>query len=218
MKNIKKVGSKILKGLLILVASIIALVIVITVIGFNVQDNETESEESKQETVANDSSEDKQEAKEEEKNGTKQEEAEPVVEEEPVEEPSTDEDELKEALDEEVVASDVKGVEFGTGASDVTIELDGKSALSNKSTTRGFKMGTAEALLALKKSGIDVNSADIYVYSELTDGTEEREQMVMSSRWDRATIDSMDEDALYTLPDHIETKAESSFMHPIMRK
>ena len=42
--------------------------------------------------------------------------------------------------------------------------------------------------------------------------------MVMSSRWDKDTINEMNKDALTTLPDAIETQAESSFMHPVMRK
>src|SRR5699024_11496355 len=84
--------------------------------------------------------------------------------------PLTDEQKLNKKLKKEVTSADVKDVEFGTGQSDVTIELKGKSNMSDKMTSRGFKMGTVEALYALKKSGIDVNSADIYVYFDLSDG------------------------------------------------
>ena len=132
--------------------------------------------------------------------------------------PLTDEQKLNKKLKKEVTSADVKGVEFGTGQSDVTIELKGKSNMSDKMTSRGFRMGTVEALYALKKSGIDVNSADIYVYFDLNDGMKDEEKMVMSSRWDKATIDAMNEDAKYTLPDTIESHAESSFIHPVMRK
>ena len=132
--------------------------------------------------------------------------------------PLTDEQKLNKKLKKEVTSADVKDVEFGTGASDVTISLDGESNLSDKMTSRGFRMGTVEALYALKKSGIDVNSAEIYVYFPLNDGMKDEEKMVMSSRWDKATIDEMNEDAKYTLPDAIESHAESSFIHPVMRK
>src|SRR5699024_2349327 len=99
--------------------------------------------------------------------------------------PLTDEQKLNKALKKEVTSADVKGVEFGTGQSDVTIELKGKSNMSDKMTSRNFRMGTVEALYVLKKSGIDVNSADIYVYFDLSDGMKDEEKMVMSSRWDR---------------------------------
>lgn len=132
--------------------------------------------------------------------------------------PLTDKQKLNKALKKEVTSADIKDVEFGTGVSDVTISLDGKSNLSDKMTSRNFRMGTVEVLYALKKSGINVNSADIYVYFDLNDGIKDEETMVMSSRWDKATIDEMNEDALFTLPDLIESHSESSFLHPAMRK
>lgn len=203
---------------------IIALVIVSCIVGPFMEEEETQSEEPKKETVANDSSEDKQEAKEEEK--AKQEQAdkdakakqEAKEKKEKSKKPLTDEQKLNKKLKKEVTSADVKGVEFGTGQSDVTIELKGKSNMSDKMTSRGFKMGTVEALYALKKSGIDVNSAEIYVYFPLNDGMKDEEKMVMSTRWDRATIDAMNEDAKFTLPDHIEEQAENTFMHPTMRQ
>ena len=206
-------------------SGIIALVIVSCIVGPFMEEEETQSEEPKKETVANDSSKDKQEAKEEK---AKQEQAKQEAKEKKESEekakkaeakkPLTDEQKLNKKLKKEVTSADVKGVEFGTGQSDVTIELKGKSNMSDKMTSRGFKMGTTEALYALKKSGIDVNSADIYVYFDLNDGMKDEEKMVMSSRWDRTTIDEMNEDAKYTLPDTIESHAESSFIHPVMRK
>lgn len=157
----------------------------------------TETEDAKKETAT------KQEKKES-KQATKK--------------PLTDEEKLNKQLKKEVHSADVKNVDFGVGESDVTIELKGKENLSEKMTSRGFRMGTSEALYALKKSKIDVNSADIYVYYPLNDGMKDEEEMVMSSRWDKDTIDEMNEDALTTLPDAIETQAESSFIHPAMRK
>lgn len=207
-------------------SGIIALVIVSCIVGpFMEEEEETQSEEPKKETVANDSSKDKQEAKEEK---AKQEQAKQEAKEKKESEekakkaeakkPLTIEQKLNKKLKKEVTSADVKGVEFGTGQSDVTIELKGKSNMSDKMTSRGFKMGTVEALYALKKSGIDVNSAEIYVYFPLNDGMKDEEKMVMSTRWDRATIDAMNEDAKFTLPDHIEEQAENTFMHPTMRK
>lgn len=207
-------------------SGIIALVIVSCIVGpFMEEEEETQSEEPKKETVANDSSKDKQEAKEEK---AKQEQAKQEAKEKKESEekakkaeakkPLTNEQKLNKKLKKEVTSADVKGVEFGTGQSDVTIELKGKSNMSDKMTSRGFKMGTVEALYALKKSGIDVNSAEIYVYFPLNDGMKDEEKMVMSTRWDRATIDAMNEDAKFTLPDHIEEQAENTFMHPTMRK
>src|SRR5699024_3915247 len=176
-------------------SGIIALVIVSCIVGPFMEEEETQSEEPKKETVANDSSKDKQEAKEEK---AKQEQAKQEAKEKKESEekakkaeakkPLTDEQKLNKKLKKEVTSADVKGVEFGTGQSDVTIELKGKSNMSDKMTSRGFKMGTTEALYALKKSGIDVNSADIYVYFDLNDGMKDEEKMVMSSRWDKATI------------------------------
>lgn len=206
-------------------SGIIALVIVSCIVGPFMEEEETQSEEPKKETVANDSSKDKQEAKEEK---AKQEQAKQEAKEKKESEekakkaeakkPLTDEQKLNKKLKKEVTSADVKGVEFGTGQSDVTIELKGKSNMSDKMTSRGFKMGTVEALYALKKSGIDVNSAEIYVYFPLNDGMKDEEKMVMSTRWDRATIDAMNEDAKFTLPDHIEEQAENTFMHPTMRQ
>lgn len=172
-------------------------------------DEETESEEPKKETATKqEKKESKQDTKEEKITDKKEE----------TEKPLTDEEKLNKELKKEVHSTDVKNVDFGVGASDVTIELDGKSSLTNKSTSRGFRMGTAEALYALKKANIDVNSADIYVYHELNDGMKDEEKMVMSSRWNKDTINSMNKDALTTLPDTIETHAESSFVHPVMRQ
>ncbi|OEK41281.1 hypothetical protein [Staphylococcus saprophyticus] len=208
-------------------SGIIALVIVSCIVGPFMEEEETQSEEPEKETVANDSSKEKQEAEEEEKAKQeqadkdakdKQEAKEKKETEEKAKKPLTDEQKLNKKLKKEVTSADVKGVEFGTGQSDVTIELKGKSNMSDKLTSRGFKMGTVEALYALKKSGIDVNSAEIYVYFPLNDGMKDEEKMVMSTRWDRATIDAMNEDAKFTLPDHIEEQAENTFMHPTMRK
>ncbi|MDG0860311.1 hypothetical protein [Staphylococcus equorum] len=206
-------------------SGIIALVIVSCIVGPFMEEEEIQSEEPKKETVDNNSSKDKQGAEKEEKekeqadkDAKAKQESEEKVKKAESKKPLTDEQKLNKKLEKEVAAADVKGVEFGTGESDVTIELKGKSNMSDKMTSRGFKMGTVEALLALKKSGIDVNSAEIYVYFPLNDGMKDEEKMVMSSRWDRATIDAMNEDAKHTLPDHIEEQSESTFMHPTMRQ
>lgn len=172
-------------------------------------DEETESEDTKKETAT------KQEKKESKQDTKKEKDTNKKVK---TKKPLTDEEKLNKELKKEVHSTDVKNVVFGVGASDVTIELDGKSSLTNKSTSRGFRMGTTEALYALKKANIDVNSADIYVYHELNDGMKDEEKMVMSSRWNKDTINSMNKDALTTLPGTIETHAESSFIHPVMRQ
>lgn len=182
----------------------IIILILIGGIGNIFTDSEnTESEDAKKETAT------KQEKKDTKKDTNKKEET---------KKPLTDEEKLNKELEKEVHSADVKNVDFGVGESDVTIELKGKENLSEKMTSRGFRMGTSEALYALKKSKIDVNSADIYVYYPLNDGMKDEEKMVMSSRWDKDTIDEMNKDALTTLPDAIETQAESSFIHPVMRK
>ncbi|MGI2239353.1 hypothetical protein [Staphylococcus cohnii] len=194
--------------------SVIAVIVILFlgVCGMFIDDSEdVNTEETKQ--TETEQTEAKPEKKEEPKKAEKQE-----AKKEPSKKPLTDEQKLNKALKKEVTSADIKDVEFGTGVSDVTISLDGKSNLSDKMTSRNFRMGTVEALYALKKSGIDVNSADIYVYFDLNDGMKDEEAMVMSSRWDKATIDEMNEDAKYTLPDAIESHAESSFIHPVMRK
>lgn len=167
----------------------------------------TETEDAKKETATK---QEKKESKQDTKKDTNKKEE--------TKKPLTDEEKLNKQLKKEVHSADVKNVDFGVGESDVTIKLKGKENLSEKMTSRGFRMGTSEALYALKKSKIDVNSADIYVYYPLNDGMKDEEEMVMSSRWDKDTIDEMNEDALTTLPDAIETQAESSFIHPAMRK
>lgn len=198
-------------------------VVLVAILGFATDEND--GEEKKQETnTTTDSKEDSKDSKKDnaEKNNskkdTKTKEEKQKSEIKKDDKPLTDEEKLDKKLKEDVRSADIKGVEFGNGPSDVTIKLDGKSAMSDKSTTRSFKMATAEALLALKESKINVNNADIYVYHDLNDGMKDEEKMVMSSRWDKETIDEMNEDALYTLPDHIEAQAESSYMHPVMRK
>lgn len=194
----------------------VSVLTMLTIGGFAMEDdesNEPKQEENKQTQQV------KAEKKEEPKKVEKVEKKAPKKEtKKETKKPLTDEQKLNKKLKKEVTSADVKDVEFGTGVSDVTIELKGKSNLSDKMTSRGFRMGTTEALYALKKSGIDVNSADIYVYFDLNDGMKDEEAMVMSSRWDKATIDAMNEDAKYTLPDAIESHAESSFIHPVMRK
>lgn len=206
----------------------IVTVVVVLVAIFGFATDENDGEEKKQETnTTTDSKEDSKDSKEDKKdnaekynskNDTKTKEEKQKSEIKKDDKPLTDKEKLDKKLKDDVSSADIKGVEFGNGPSDVTIKLDGKSAMSDKSTTRGFKMATAEALLALKESKINVNNADIYVYHDLNDGMKDEEKMVMSSRWDKETIDEMNEDALYTLPDHIEAQAESSYMHPVMRK
>lgn len=188
----------------------IIILILIGGIGNIFTDSEnTETEDAKKETATKqEKKESKQDTKKEKDTNKKEE----------TKKPLTDEERLKKELKKEVHSADVKNVDFGVGESDVTIELKGEENLSEKMTSRGFRMGTSEALYALKKSKIDVNSADIYVYYPLNDGMKDEEKMVMSSRWDKDTIDEMNKDALTTLPDTIETQAESSFMHPVMRK
>lgn len=188
----------------------IIILILIGGIGNIFTDSEnTDTEDAKKETATKqEKKESKQDTKKEKDTNKKEE----------TKKPLTDEEKLNKELKKEVYSADVKNVDFGVGESDVTIELKGKENLSEKMTSRGFRMGTSEALYALKKSKIDVNSADIYVYYPLNDGMKDEEKMVMSSRWDKDTIDEMNKDALTTLPDAIETQAESSFMHPVMRK
>ena len=190
----------------------IIILILIGGIGNIFSDSEsTETEDAKKETATKqEKKESKQDTKKEKDTNKKEE----------TKKPLTDEEKLNKQLKKEVHSADVKNVDFGVGESDVTIELKGKENLSEKMTSRGFRMGTSEALYALKKSKIDVNSADIYVYYPLNDGMKDEEKMVMSSRWDKDTIKEMNQDALYTLPDgdNIEMHAESSFIHPSMKK
>lgn len=190
----------------------IIILILIGGIGNIFTDSEnTETEDAKKETATKqEKKESKQDTKKEKDTNKKEE----------TKKPLTDEEKLNKELKKEVHSADVKNVDFGVGESDVTIELKGKENLSEKMTSRGFRMGTSEALYALKKSKIDVNSADIYVYYPLNDGMKDEEKMVMSSRWDKDTIKEMNQDALYTLPDgdNIEMHAESSFIHPSMKK
>lgn len=188
----------------------IIILILIGGIGNIFSDSEsTETEDAKKETATK---QEKKESKQDTKKDTNKKEE--------TKKPLTDEEKLNKQLKKEVHSADVKNVDFGVGESDVTIELKGKENLSEKMTSRGFRMGTSEALYALKKSKIDVNSADIYVYYPLNDGMKDEEKMVMSSRWDKDTIKEMNQDALYTLPDgdNIEMHAESSFIHPSMKK
>lgn len=195
-----------------ILSGFIALIIIIGMISAAIEDNEDESDEPKKETAS------KKDAKSDKsKSEPKKEKAKPKSENK---KPLTDKQKLNKQLKKEVHSAEVKNVDFGVGASDVTIELKGKENLSNKMTSRGFRMGTAEALYAIKKSNIDVNNADIYVYYPLNDGMKDEEKMVMSSRWDKTTINEMNQDALTTLPNdnNIESHAESSFIHPSMRK
>ena len=48
-------------------------------------------------------------------------------------------------------STDVKNVDFGVGFSDVTIELDGKSSLSDKSTLEGSEWVLPKHYMHLKK-------------------------------------------------------------------
>ena len=158
----------------------IIILILIGGIGNIFTDSEnTETEDAKKETATKqEKKESKQDTKKEKDTNKKEE----------TKKPLTDEEKLNKELKKEVHSADVKNVDFGVGESDVTIELKGKENLSEKMTSRGFRMGTSEALYALKKSKIDVNSADIYVYYPLNDGMKDEEKMVMSSRWDKDTI------------------------------
>lgn len=195
-----------------ILSGFIALIIIIGMINAAIEGDIEKSDEPKKETA------NKKDAKSgKAKSEPKKEKAKPKSENK---KPLTDKQKLNKQLKKEVHSAEVKNVDFGVGASDVTIELKGKENLSNKMTSRGFRMGTSEALYAIKKSHIDVNSADILVYYPLNDGMKDEEKMVMSSRWDKSKINEMNQDALDTLPNdnNIESNSESSFIHPSMRK
>lgn len=127
---------------------------------------------------------------------------------------------LNKNLKKEVGSDSIKSIQFSNNPDlpNVIVELKGKDNLTEKMTVRGFKMDTANALYALKKSNLDLDNADIYVYYPMNDGIKDKEEMVLSTRWDKETINEMNKDAEQTLPDNLEYKAESMFMNPSFRK
>lgn len=219
-RNLKKVpGFRSGKPWKMVIASLVYFMIFVTISTLMVDDNDkVPQDEPKQEVVSKDEKkEDKPKVKKEIKKEAKS--AEKKAPKKKAK-PLTDEQKLKKSLKKNLNMAEVKNVDFNDSSndSDVTIELEGKSNMSNKTTTRGFKMGIVEALWSLKKSGIDVNQADIYVYHQVNDGMKDKEQLMISTRWSKDTIDQMEKDDLYTLPDNIESHSESTFIHPLVRK
>ncbi|MEY8600029.1 hypothetical protein [Staphylococcus shinii] len=132
----------------------------------------------------------------------------------------TDEQKINKALKKEVRAADIDEVIFESDSlgTQAIIELKGKENLSDKMTTRGFKMGISETLYALKTTGIDFDSVDVYVNYPLTDGIEEKDHKVITAKFDGSTVKKMNEDAVQSLPDHLEQHAESYFQHKAVKE
>lgn len=132
--------------------------------------------------------------------------------------PLTDKEKIKKQLKEENQLSRLKEIQFVDNGNKVTIELKGQDALSKKSTARSFKMQTADTLYALNKSGVNFETADVYISFPMTDGIDEEERLVMTSTWPKDTVKRIDKDSTYSLPDHIEQHADSFFLHRYFRE
>ncbi|MFQ3790892.1 hypothetical protein AABD37_02425 [Staphylococcus nepalensis] len=132
--------------------------------------------------------------------------------------PLTDEEKIKKQLKEENQLSRLKEIQFVDNGHKVTIELKGQDALSKKSTARSFKMQTTDTLYALNKSGVNFETADVYISFPMTDGIDEEEKLVMTSTWSKETVKKIDKDSTYSLPDHIEQHADSFFLHRYFRE
>lgn len=121
----------------------------------------------------------------------------------------TDEDKLKKNIKDESVT--LKDLEFVNGGDEIHITIEASSAMSKKSTLRVMKVKTADTLYALKKSGLNFSTANIYV------SPPDEEQYAMTSRWTYDDVNEIDEDSTYTLPDEMEEKADGFMLNSYFR-
>ncbi|MBO1214128.1 hypothetical protein J3T78_02560 [Staphylococcus nepalensis] len=198
---------------------IVAIIIYLMLLGalINIFTGDEESEDKKQDDkkeVA--TKEDKSDTGDKKKNNDKK--SDEPKKEKKDKKPLTDEEKIKKQLKEENQLSRLKEIQFVDNGHKVTIELKGQDALSKKSTARSFKMQTADTLYALNKSGVNFETADVYISFPMTDGIDEEEKLVMTSTWSKETVKKIDKDSTYSLPDHIEQHADSFFLHRYFRE
>lgn len=118
----------------------------------------------------------------------------------------------------EVMRGDLKSVKNENDEGNVVIVIDGTEGITDKETVKGFREATSQAVYGAKKSGVDINNLDINIFYTMTDGINKDDEKVLSTSWDKETIESMNEEAVYTLADTLENHAEDFYMHPGIAK
>ena len=114
----------------------------------------------------------------------------------------------------EIMRGDLKSVRNENDEGNVVIVIDGAEGITDKETVKGFREATSQAVYGAKKSGVDINNLDINIFYTMTDGINKDDEKVLSTSWDKETIESMNEDAIFTLADTLENHAEDFYMHP----
>lgn len=118
----------------------------------------------------------------------------------------------------EIMRGDLKSVRNENDEGNVVIVIDGAEGITDKETVKGFREATSQAVYGAKKSGVDINNLDINIFYTMTDGINKDDEKVLSTSWDKETIESMNEDAIFTLADTLENHAEDFYMHPGIAK
>ena len=114
------------------------------------------------------------------------------------EKPTTDKGKIEYEINKEIGSKVVKSVDYYDG--EYTVTMKAQDNMTKKSELRMLKIDTSNALYGIKKSGVNVNSAVIML--------EKGDSVAMSSRWSGETINGLDEDSVYTLPDEMDIEAE----------
>ncbi|MGJ5713505.1 hypothetical protein ACSBRB_10090 [Staphylococcus auricularis] len=118
----------------------------------------------------------------------------------------------------EVMRGDLKSVKNENDEGNVVVVIGGTEGITDKETVKGFREATSQAVYGAKKSGVDINNLDINIFYTMTDGINKDDEKVLSTSWDKETIESMNEEAVYTLADTLENHAEDFYMHPGIAK
>lgn len=123
--------------------------------------------------------------------------------------PLTDEEKLKKNIKKQSVK--VKDIDFVNNGDEINITIEVSSAMSKKSTVRVMKSQTADTLYALKKTNLNYTTANVYV------SPPDEDQYTMTSRWTYDTVNELNEDSTYTLPDEMEEKADGFMLNSYFR-
>lgn len=123
--------------------------------------------------------------------------------------PLTDEEKLKKNIKKQSVK--VKDINFVNNGDEINITIEVSSAMSKKSTVRVMKSQTADTLYALKKTNLNYATANVYV------SPPDEDQYAMTSRWTYDTVNELNEDSTYTLPDEMEEKADGFMLNSYFR-
>lgn len=115
---------------------------------------------------------------------------------------------IEKELDKEVNMGKIQYVNYSDEEKIAIIDIKANDTFSEKGVDSNARNATAEALYALNKSKVDVQSADININFPTSDGLEEKESTILSTTWSGDVISKMNKDNVNTLPDNLKQHAD----------